>query len=66
MTKLIDKKIKVIHCEAFGKVFDNLIPNSEHIIIEPPFGYKNDKFGIWVMGVGEPVRLLSHEYKIMT
>lgn len=58
----IPQKIKVIYCNAKGKAFSNLIPNSEHEVVSPPDGYKNDHTGVWVMGVGEPVKLLSEEF----
>jgi hypothetical protein len=60
---VIPKKIKIIHCDAFGPQFKNLIPNSEHDVVEPPSYYKNDEKGVWVMGVGEPVKVLTNEYK---
>lgn len=61
----IPKKIKVIRCLASGAPFKNLLPNSEHEVVTPPTGYKNDHTGVWVMGVGEPVKLLSDEYEII-
>ena len=63
VSKEAPKKIKVIFCTAHGKAFGNIIPESEHEVITPPQGYKNDRTGVWVMGVGEPVKLLSNEYK---
>lgn len=56
------KKIKVTKCTAYGKVFSNLLPDSEHEVVTPPQGYKNDHSGVWVMGVGEPVKLLTVEF----
>lgn len=58
----IPKKIKVVKCGAFGKQFENLIPESTHDVIEAPKPYKNDHTGVWVMGVGEPVKLLNGEF----
>lgn len=60
--KEIPQKIKVIRCVAYGKVFSNLLPNSEHEVINPPKPYKNDHSGVWVMGFGEPVKLLTGEF----
>jgi len=60
--KEIPRKVRVTRCTANGEVFSNLKPNSEHDVIEPPIGYKNDQTGVWVMGVGEPVKLLTGEF----
>ena len=57
-------KIQITQCTAFGKVFENLTPGSIHEVIAPPEEYKNDT-GTWVMGVGEPVKVLPHEFKII-
>jgi hypothetical protein len=57
-------KIQITICTAFGNVFANLTPGSIHNVIGPPDAYKNDK-GTWVMGVGEPVKVLPHEFKIL-
>ena len=61
--KEVPKKIKVKFCTAYGKAFGNITPQSIHEVITPPEGYKNDSSGVWVMGVGEPVKLLSNEYE---
>lgn len=58
-------RIKVTQCGANGKAFENLLPNSEHEVITPPDGYVNNHTGLWVMGIGEPVRLLPHEYVVI-
>ncbi len=58
----IPKKVKVTRCTANGKAFSNLTPHSIHEVVEPPKGYKNDLSGVWVMGVGEPVKLLNNEF----
>lgn len=58
----IPEKVKVIRCTANGKAFSNLLPNTIHEIVTPPNGYKNDHTGVWVMGVGEPVKLLTSEF----
>lgn len=61
----IPEKVKITHCNAQGGAFANLIPGSEHEVVIPPKGYKNDHTGVWVMGVGEPVKLLSNEFERM-
>lgn len=58
----IPARIKVTKCAAHGKLFGNLTDDSEHDVIEPPAGYKNDFTGVWVMGVGEPVKVLANEF----
>lgn len=58
----LPEKVKVIRCTANGKAFSNLLPNTIHEIVTPPNGYKNDHTGVWVMGVGEPVKLLTSEF----
>ncbi len=55
-------KIQITYCTAHGRVFANLTPNSIHEIVTPPVGYKNGHTGVWVMGVGEPVKVLSNEF----
>ena len=56
------RKIKITHCEAFGIQFENLVDGSIHEVIKTPSGYKNDSKGVWVMGVGEPVKVLNREF----
>jgi hypothetical protein len=58
----IPKIVKVTYCRAHGRVFENITPNSIHDVVEPPKGYKNDHTGVWVMGVGEPVKLITGEF----
>lgn len=61
----IPKKIKIKECTAMGKQFRNLKPGSVHKIIESPQKEKfpnGKKGGVWVMGIGEPVRVLRGEY----
>lgn len=58
----LSEKIKVTRCTANGKKFLNLLPNTIHEVVTPPDGYKNDLTGVWVMGIGEPVKLLSNEF----
>jgi len=59
----IPERIKITFCTASGRAFGNLIPGSEHDVLEcPPEPYKNDNSGVWVMGVGEPVKVLREEF----
>lgn len=64
-TYKIPKRVKVTFCKAVGSRFLNLTPNSEHDVVEPPKGYKNDETGVWVMGVGDRVKLLSDEFTVI-
>ncbi|MBD5231818.1 MAG: hypothetical protein HDS66_06680 [Bacteroidales bacterium] len=56
------KRIKVTVCRAVGPQFQNLTPGSVHDVITPPAG-ENSKNGVWVQGVGEPVKLLFGEFE---
>ncbi len=57
-------KIKITKCEAFGELFNVLTPDSIHEVIETP-EWREDKTEIWVMGNGQPVRLLKKEFNII-
>lgn len=57
------KRIKIVRCNAGGAQFANLTPGSVHEVITPPEGYTNNDGGLWVMGVGEPVKVLTREYE---
>lgn len=61
-TDNIPKRVRVTHCNAFGEKFKNLTSDSEHDVVTPPSGYNNDHTGVWVMGIGEPVKMLAGEY----
>lgn len=63
--KVMTQKIRIKRCNAGGKQFANLTDGSEHLVISPPDGYENDHRGVWVMGVGEPVKVLSHEFEVI-
>lgn len=56
------KRIKVTECRAVGRQFQNLTTGSVHDVIPPPAG-ENAKNGVWVQGVGEPVKLLFGEFE---
>jgi hypothetical protein len=58
--------IEIIECHAVGAQFTNLKPGSFHKVIKPPSGYSNKPGRVWVMGVGEPVCVLSGEFKDLT
>lgn len=53
------KKIRIIRCDAVGDHFANLKPKSVHEVVDPPEG----EDGIWVMGVGIPVKVLDYEFE---
>lgn len=61
----VGRVIEVINCIAQGRSFSNLIPKSQHVVVEAPEPYKNDMSGVWVQGVGEPVKLLNEEFKFI-
>lgn len=56
------KLIKVIECIAYGPQFANLTPGSIHETVAPPSGEMRAG-GVWVQGIGEPVKLLLGEYE---
>lgn len=62
----VSVKIRITRCTAYGPQFENLTNNSIHEIVNPPEDKKeqhpNGKGGVWVMGVGEPVRVLFGEF----
>lgn len=55
-------RVRVIRCGAFGKIFSNLTPGSEHNVVPTPKGERAGG-GVWVMGVGEPVKLINGEFE---
>ena len=57
-------KIQITQCTAVGRLFTNLIPKTIHYVVPAPEGYDNSG-GVWVMGVGEPVKVLFGEYEIV-
>ena len=59
---VIPKRIKITHCQAFGRCFANLTDGSEHDVVVAPGNYNNDYSGVWVIGIGEPVKVLTNEY----
>jgi hypothetical protein len=60
------KKIEITRKDSIvGEIFKNITPNSIHEVIAPPDSYTNDLKGVWVMGNGEPVKVLRAEYKVL-
>ena len=57
----VGKYATISRCTAVGDQFKNLTPGSRHKIVTPPQGYFNGDEGVWVMGVGEPVKVLDRE-----
>lgn len=60
---VLPKRVKITYCNAAGQQFKNLSPGTEHDVINTPVGKEHLKEGVWVMGVGEPVRILPDEYE---
>ena len=60
---LKSRTICITRCEACGPQFSNIIPGSKHTVISPPEGFSEDDKGVWVMGVGEPVKILNYEFR---
>lgn len=58
------KRVVIRNFTGGSPEFKNLTNGSEHDVIECPKEHKN-KYGndVWVMGMTEPVRLLSHEFQ---
>lgn len=59
------KQVRVLYCMAQGRQFANLTPGSIHEVVTAPEPYKDDHKGLWVMGIGEPVKLLNGEFDII-
>ncbi len=59
------KLIQVTQCQAVGKPFANLLTNTYHLVVTPPKGYCNRSDGVWVQGVGKPVKLLNNEFNFI-
>jgi len=56
------QRIRITKCNAHGKQFANLTPDSEHDAVPAPEGESSAR-GVWVMGVGEPVLVLFGEFR---
>lgn len=55
------KKVRIKAITGHNPAFENLTPDSEHAVIQNSFSASE----VWVMGVGELVRLLPHEYTVI-
>jgi len=55
-------RIKITKCDAQGSQFANLTPGSEHDVVDPPKGEKDKPNGVWVIGIGERVKVLNNEF----
>jgi hypothetical protein len=59
------KQIKITVCRAQGRIFANLTPGSVHDVVPTPANETQDNKGVWVMGVGEPVKVLNNEFTLV-
>ena len=58
------KRIKITNKpNVMNNAFDNCIIGSEHNVIPTPKGEKIDNRGVWIQGVGEPIKLLTNEFE---
>ena len=58
------QRVRITKCHAVGKLFENLHPGTLHDVVAPPAGYDNSR-GVWVMGVGEPVKVFFEEFELV-
>lgn len=59
----VGKSVVISTFTGEGSAFANITPDSVHQIVIPPQGYFNGDNGVWVMGIGEPVKILNREIK---
>jgi hypothetical protein len=59
------KKIKITYCNAMGRQFGNLEPGTVHDVVPAPKNEVEDTAGVWVMGIGEPVKVLNREFTVV-
>jgi hypothetical protein len=60
------KLIQITILDGYSKSFANLKPKTFHKVIECPNEYKSKyENDVWVQGIGEAVRLLTSEYKVI-
>lgn len=58
------KMVRITNFKGQSNEFKNLVEGTEHAVVPCPKEYeKKYKNDIWVMGMTEPVRLLSGEYE---
>lgn len=60
------ERIRITYCKAFGSSFENITSGSIHKVISTPIGEKEDGRGVWVLGAGEPVKVLNNEFEIVS
>ena len=60
--EFVGKWVKITECTAVNPQFKALLPGSIHKIVTPPEGFINGDRGVWVMGVGQPVKVLFNEF----
>lgn len=59
-------EIMIINCNGQGTAFGNIKRDSVHKIIDTPVGEKYTARGYWVMGVGEPILVLTSECTLIS
>ena len=64
--EFLGKLIRITPCNVNNPQFKNLTPGSIHRIVMPPENYINGDKGVWVMGIGEPVKVLNQEFNFIT
>ncbi len=60
----VGREIEITYCSAVGDAFSNCTSGSKHKLIEPPKD-REDRSEVWIMGVGEPIRLMDEEFKFI-
>jgi hypothetical protein len=60
----IPEFIRITVCNAQEAKFSNLLPGTVHEVVQAPNPYKNDRKGVWVMGIRQPVKVFTDEYQI--
>ena len=59
------KTVQIKSCDCFNPAFENITPGSIHQVISAPKSYADDANGVWVMGKGEPVKVLNYEFEVI-
>ena len=60
------KTIKIIQKPTiFNLAFNDCTVGSIHEIIETPKGEKEDWRGVWIQGIGEPIKILNYEFEYL-
>jgi len=58
-------KVRITECAAVGALFANITPGSVHDVVTAPDGEPDNLLGVWVMGIGRPVKILKGEFEIV-